>query len=124
MPLCVRQVPTRVLIAVNMLQNLALPARLNRARNGRREPYFKMSCQAPVGGRREIYLGALDPNAEQLVRQVIDTRPPTNRELCQRVRQLRAVRQQLRDHAQRLAAAEGWYFRGYRLVRGKAHVDP
>lgn len=117
-PLSLRQIPTRVLVALSVLQRLDCPPQLIRDRNGRGQRFLKLRYRTPDGREHSQYVGYPKPNIEALLRHAITERwPLTKREWRIRIKTLRAERQTVRLHAQKLAAASGYYFRGHLLFR-------
>ena len=111
-------ISTRTLLGLDLLPGLRSAPCLSPGRNGSGRPAMRLSYRTPDGQGRSLYLGALNPNDERLLRNQITKRwPVTRHELHRTIRSLRARRRQLRQEAHALAASCGYVFRGWMLHR-------
>ena len=120
LPLELRRVPSRVLVAMELAGRVKSAPIITRGQNTRGWTYSQMWTQLPDGRWQSLYLGALSPDDESLLRDlVVQRRGLSPAEYHRRVRRLRAERRHLRELAQQIAAAAGFHFRGCRLLREK-----
>ncbi|MEI7901527.1 MAG: hypothetical protein WCK89_14850 [bacterium] len=117
-PLCVRQLETRTLLALDRIERLETRPHLTRDRNARGYAHTKLRYRLHNGGWQSFYLGNPNTNDELQLRARIKGRwPLSRRELSRTTRNLQAQRTRAREHAQALAAGCGYSFRGWMIHR-------
>jgi hypothetical protein len=122
----VRQLPTPILVALDVVGGLKVPPFVSNDRNGRGGSYQRLRYR-PAGGKwHGIYLGNLSPSDEAWFRHELARRWPIKpNEYFRQVRRLRSNRGHLRRVAQDIAAQIGCRFWGWRLCRkqGVKRID-
>jgi len=108
-----RQVPTRLLAALDLLVRLRCRPTLMVDRNGRGEPYLRLQC-AGSHRLRSVYLGRPTADALQLLRRCIQTRWPDDPYLPE-IQELTRQHDVLRQQAKECAARCQLKFSGYQL---------
>ncbi len=113
---CVRQLETRTLLALDLIEHLATRPHLTRDRNAHGHEHTKLRYRHLHGVQRSLYLGNPDMNDELLLCSRITGRWPLSRsELSRTIRTLQAQRAGARQRALALAAGCGYRFRGWML---------
>lgn len=116
-PRYVSRLPTRVLLALDLIPRLDTQPILMAARNGHGKHEMRLRYRS--GGKwLWLCLGSLESGHEHLLARAIKARwPVSNRELNRTIRTLTRLRAASRERARTLAAACGYCFRGLMIHR-------
>lgn len=120
LPLLVQQVPTRVLLALQLIGQLKLAPRLVSDRDARGHPFTRLRYKRIKGMWRWFNVGGVDSNNETIMSQCITARwPVTRNELIRKIRIVIEQRRQAQLKARKLAARCGYSFRGWMIHRSR-----
>ncbi len=116
LPLLIRSLPTRALLALELIGCLDAAPHLIGERDARGKPFTRLLYRSAKGVWHGLYLGGLEANDEALLRARITGRwPVTNNELNRIIEALHAHRRQIRKRAHALASRCGYRFQGWLL---------
>ena len=116
LPLLVQRLPTRTLLAMELIGHLNAAPRLINDLDARGQIFTRLLYRSANGVWHRLYLGGLTANDETLLRERITARwPVTGSKLNRIIQTLQAHRRQIRKLAHALAAGCGYRFQGWLL---------